>query len=136
MPQKLMNTMILKAQENTQKYGRRPYGVGCLMMGFYNNTVQLYQFMPNATAFPYYSIAIGNRSQSARTYLERNLDEIKTSTKEQAILHGLKALLSSVEKVDKKSVCIAVITKSGVELLEDEKLEPYLSQVQDQMEVE
>eukprot|EP00834_Sanchytrium_tribonematis_P000705 NODE_13_length_54415_cov_0.522424.p39 type:complete len:137 gc:universal NODE_13_length_54415_cov_0.522424:6378-6788(+) len=136
MPQKLMNTMLLKAQENTQTYGRRPYGVGCLIMGYHNDSIQLYQFMPNATAFPYHAVAIGNRSQSARTYLERNMDSIKECTKEEGITHGLKALLSGVEKIDQESVCIAVVTKNGVELLEGEKLAPYLAQVQDQMQVE
>ena len=136
MPQKLMNTMLLKAQENTQRYGRRPYGVGCLIMGYHSGTVQLYQFMPNATAFPFHSIAIGNRSQSARTYLERNLDAIKKCTKEEAIVHGLKSLLSGVEKIDSKSVCIALVSKEGVEILEDAALEPYLNQVQDVMQVE
>eukprot|EP00835_Amoeboradix_gromovi_P003621 NODE_247_length_12991_cov_0.678328.p7 type:complete len:137 gc:universal NODE_247_length_12991_cov_0.678328:4110-3700(-) len=136
MPQKLMNTMLLKAQANTQRYGRRPYGVGCLMLGYHNGAVQLYQFMPNATAFPYHAIAIGNRSQSARTYLERNLDSIKKCTKEEGIIHGLRSLLSGVEKIEPKSVCIAVVSKDGVQMLEDENLEPYLNQVQDQMQTE
>ena len=126
--------MLLKAQENTQRYGRRPYGVGCLMMGYHNGSVQLYQFMPNATAFPYHSIAIGNRSQSARTYLERNLDTIKKSTREEAIIHGLKSLLSGVEKIDEKSVCISIVSKDGVEILEDAALAPYLEQVKDQVQ--
>ena len=136
MPEKLLTSLVLKAQENTQMYGRRPYGVGCLVMGYYNGSVALHQFMPNATAMPHHAIAIGSRSQSARTYLERHLDAIKVSGRDEGIRHGLKALLSGIEQTDAKSVCIAVVTKDGVEMLEDEKVEPFIAQVQDQMLVE
>lgn len=37
-------------------------------------------------------MAIGSRSQSARTYLEKFLDSFKTCTKQELLKHGLKAL--------------------------------------------
>lgn len=36
--------------------------------------------------------AIGNRCQSARTYLEKYITEIETSDREQLILHAVRAL--------------------------------------------
>lgn len=37
-------------------------------------------------------MAIGSRSQSARTYLENHLDEFQTCDTEELIKHGLRAL--------------------------------------------
>lgn len=37
-------------------------------------------------------MAIGARSQSARTYLEKHLDDFLESDLEQLVLHGLRAL--------------------------------------------
>lgn len=37
-------------------------------------------------------MAIGARSQSARTYLERHLDEFPSATREELIRHALRAL--------------------------------------------
>ena len=37
-------------------------------------------------------MAIGARSQSARTYLEKNLDEFADSDLEALVAHGLRAL--------------------------------------------
>lgn len=37
-------------------------------------------------------MAIGSRSQSARTYLERNLEAFKDSSLEELLKHGMRAL--------------------------------------------
>jgi 20S proteasome alpha/beta subunit len=37
-------------------------------------------------------MAIGSRSQSARTYLERNLEAFKETTLEELLKHGMRAL--------------------------------------------
>ena len=37
-------------------------------------------------------MAIGARSQSARTYLEKNFDEFLTADLEKLVAHGLRAL--------------------------------------------
>ena len=37
-------------------------------------------------------MAIGARSQSARTYLERHLDDFSDATREELIRHALRAL--------------------------------------------
>lgn len=37
-------------------------------------------------------MAIGSRSQSARTYLERNLDAFKEASLEELLKHGMRAL--------------------------------------------
>eukprot|EP00124_Ichthyophonus_hoferi_P000553 Ihof_evm6s21 gene=Ihof_evmTU6s21 len=64
-----------KAQVTTQRYGRRPYGVGLLVAGYdKENGPRVYHICPSANYFDCKAMAIGARSQSARTYLERCLD--------------------------------------------------------------
>ena len=57
-------------------------------------------------------MAIGARSQSARTYLEKNLDQFSDSDLEALVAHGLRALRDTlpneVELSNKVSVCVSV----------------------------
>lgn len=53
----------------------------------------IYQTDPSANYFECRAMAIGARSQSARTYLERRLDEVLAcATIEELVLHALRAL--------------------------------------------
>ena len=73
-------------------YGKRPYGVGFLVIGqdvrllhsihVVGLTKQetgphLFEFSPAGTAFEYYAHSIGARSQSAKTYLEKNFESFE-----------------------------------------------------------
>lgn len=70
-------------QDATYKRGR-PFGVGLLVIGYDKTGPHVYQTCPSANYYEYKSQAIGARSQSAKTYLERhfetfddlNLDEL------------------------------------------------------------
>jgi 20S proteasome subunit alpha 6 len=81
-----------KSQIATQRYGRRPFGVGLLIAGYDESGAHIYQTCPSANFFDCKAMAIGARSQSARTYLERNLDKFKDSSVDDLVLHGLRAL--------------------------------------------
>ena len=59
---------------NTQEYGRRPYGVGFLVIGQDNSGPHLYEFSPSGNSYEYYAMSIGARSQSAKTYLEKHYE--------------------------------------------------------------
>jgi 20S proteasome subunit alpha 6 len=76
-------------------YGKRPYGVGFLVIGqdvrlplsihVVELTKQetgphLFEFSPAGTAFEYYAHSIGARSQSAKTYLEKNFESFEDGT--------------------------------------------------------
>lgn len=67
----------VEAQVNTQEYGRRPYGVGFLVIGKDHSGPHLYEFSPSGNSFEYFAMSIGARSQSAKTYLERNFTEFE-----------------------------------------------------------
>lgn len=88
-----------KAQENTQLYGSRPYGVGLLVAGWDETGAHLYEFQPSGSVLEYNGAAIGARSQAARTYLERNLDAIRACTDiELLVVHGLNALRDTLSQ--------------------------------------
>jgi 20S proteasome subunit alpha 6 len=67
--------VYVEAQVNTQEYGRRPYGVGFLVIGQDQGGPHLYEFAPTGTAYEYYAMSIGARSQSAKTYLEKHYEQ-------------------------------------------------------------
>jgi 20S proteasome subunit alpha 6 len=75
MPVSRLVSMIgNKSQIPTQRYGRRPYGVGLLVAGYDDQGPHIYQTCPSANYFDCKAMAIGARSQSARTYLEKHLE--------------------------------------------------------------
>jgi len=56
------------------------------------NGPHIYQTCPSANSFDCKAMAIGARSQSARTYLEKHLDEFGGASYEDLVRHGLRAL--------------------------------------------
>lgn len=70
----------IEAQVNTQEYGRRPYGVGFLVIGQDQTGPHLYEFSPSGNSYEYYAMSIGARSQSAKTYLEKHYERFEDGT--------------------------------------------------------
>ncbi|EMD41011.1 20S proteasome subunit [Gelatoporia subvermispora B] len=95
---RLVSTIADKAQVNTQEYGRRPYGVGFLVIGQDKTGPHLYEFSPSGNSFEYYAISIGARSQSAKTYLEKHYEEFMDCSLEELITHGLHALRETLQQ--------------------------------------
>lgn len=123
-----------KAQENTQSYGSRPYGVGLLVSGYDETGAHLYEFQPSGSVLEYYGAAIGARSQAARTYLERNLDAIReTESLDELIVHGLNALrdtLSQDVELTFKNTSISVVGKdTEFALYDDEQVQQWLDKL-------
>ncbi|KAF2765297.1 N-terminal nucleophile aminohydrolase [Teratosphaeria nubilosa] len=87
-----------RAQTNTQQYGKRPYGVGLLIAGVDQRGPHLFEFQPSGVTQEMIACGIGARSQMARTYLERNMDEFEGSSREELIKHALRALKDSLSQ--------------------------------------
>lgn len=85
-----------RAQTNTQQYGKRPYGVGLLVAGVDELGPHLFEFSPSGMTQEMLACAIGARSQMARTYLERHLEEFEDCGRDDLIKHGLLALKESL----------------------------------------
>jgi len=116
-----------RAQTSTQVYGKRPYGVGLLIAGVDETGPHLFEFQPSGMTQEMVACAIGARSQMARTYLERHLDEFADASREELIKHGLLALKESLSQdkeltVDNASVGVTGTAKDGKRKFESFKL--------------
>lgn len=136
---RLVNMIADKAQINTQEYGRRPYGVGFLVIGTDHVGPHLYEFSPSGASYEFFAVSIGARSQSAKTYLEKHFKEFADCNLEDLIKHGLHALRETLQQ-DKEltinNTSIGIIgapgthDKSGIDgsfrILEGESIDVYL----------
>lgn len=104
-----------RAQTNTQHYGKRPYGVGLLIAGVDAKGPHLFEFQPSGVTQEMVACGIGARSQMARTYLERNLDEFEGSSREELIKHALRALKDSLSQDKELTIDNTSIGVSGVD---------------------
>lgn len=116
-----------RAQTNTQSYGKRPYGVGLLIAGVDDTGPHLFEFQPSGMTQEMVACAIGARSQMARTYLERNLDQFAGSSRDDLIKHALRALKESLSQdkeltVENASVGVIGMGKDGKRKIESFKL--------------
>ncbi|KAI9681772.1 MAG: hypothetical protein M1829_000517 [Trizodia sp. TS-e1964] len=85
-----------RAQTNTQHYGKRPYGVGLLVAGIDSTGPHLFEFQPSGMTQEMAASAIGARSQMARTYLEKHMDQFAAAGRDELVRHGLRALRESL----------------------------------------
>lgn len=83
-----------KAQAKTQIAGKRPYGVGLLVISYDEASgPHVFETCPSANYYEYHAMAIGGRSQSAKTYLERHFETFADMTDPaELIRHAVKAL--------------------------------------------
>ena len=66
---------------------------------------------PSANYYDCKAMAIGARSQSARTYLEKNLDQFADSDLETLVAHGLRALRDTLPNEVELSNKVCIIVK-------------------------
>lgn len=128
---RLVSKLGLKMQACTQRYDRRPFGVGLLIAGFDSKGPHIYQTCPSANYFDCKCMAIGARSQSARTYLEKNLDAFTASNLTELIRHGLLALrecLPNEMELSIKNVSIAIVGRDrSFSLFDDDHVNQWLA---------
>jgi 20S proteasome subunit alpha 6 len=154
---RIVQSIADRAQSNTQIYGKRPYGVGFLVIGKDETGPHLYEFSPAGMAYEYHAHAIGARSQSARTYLEQHHGEFADASLEELIQHGLNALRDTLQQdktLTSLNTSIAIIgppsssslptgiseksplvqKKSNFRILDDDLVEPYLVEMRSRQE--
>jgi len=135
-PAVLMSDLADKHQRTTQTYVRRPFGVGLLVAGMdpQRGSPHLYQTCPSGNLYEFYASAIGARSQSARTYLEKHYETFAESDKDDLIVHALQALVGCVsgdDELTKENGSIAIVGKDqNYTLLEGDALQPYLDRLE------
>ncbi|KAH9843662.1 20S proteasome subunit [Rhodofomes roseus] len=141
---RLVSSIADKAQVNTQEYGRRPYGVGFLVIGQDKNGPHLYEFSPSGNSYEYYAMSIGARSQSAKTYLEKHYESFVDCTLEDLIRHGLHALRETLQQdkeltINNTTIGIVgpvgahenqLLAEGSFRILEGEPIQVYLNTMQ------
>ncbi|XP_065843573.1 proteasome subunit alpha type-1-like [Oscarella lobularis] len=130
---RLVASVGSKLHNPTMFYGGRPYGVGLLVAGYDDTGPYIYQTCPSANYYDCKAMAIGSRSQSGRTYLERHLGAFSEASLEELIVHGLRALnetLPSESELSNKNCSIGIVGKDQpFKILEDDDVAPYLDQM-------
>lgn len=144
---RVVDSLADRAQYNTMDYGKRPYGVGFLIIGVDSTGPHLYEFSPTANCFEYYAMSIGARSQSAKTYLERKFEEFPEASLEDLVLHGLYALRDTLPQnkdLELDQVSVAVVGPGAdadvnspearrgekFRVVEGEELKPYMDRLE------
>ncbi|KAJ6665083.1 hypothetical protein lerEdw1_005314 [Lerista edwardsae] len=121
---------IQETQIPTQRYGRRPYGVGLLIAGFDDMGPHIFQTCPSANYFDCKAMSIGARSQSARTYLERHMTAFSDCNLNELVKHGLRALretLPAEQDLTTKNVSIGIVGKDmEFTIYDDDDVAPFL----------
>ena len=121
-------------QQCTQAYVRRPYGVGLLVAAYDQTGPHLYMTEPSGNYYEYVAMAIGSRSQTSRTYLEREFENFAECSRDDLIKYALKALAVSLAgdtELDTKSASIAVVGVDGpFQILEGPVLQKYLDAIE------
>ena len=137
--ERLVKHISDKSQIHTQQYGSRPYGVGLLVIGYDVNGPHLFETSPSANYFDYYAQAIGARSQSAKTYLEKKYKEFPKCSKDNLIKHSLHALNETLGKNEEdvltgENCSVAIVGKDQTfEIIRGEKLQNILDNLTDDM---
>lgn len=127
---RLVTQVADKAQVCTQRSWKRPYGVGLLVGGYDSTGAHLYYTCPSGNYFEYKAMAMGARSQAAKTYLERKFETFEDATLDELIQHALTALKESCTEGDlnSKNCSLAIVgLDRPLEILEDDAIQPYIT---------
>ena len=97
----------------TQKSNKRPYGVGLLVAGADKSGVHLYETKPDGNFYEYFALAIGQRCQSAKTYLEKHFQTFPDASLNELIDHAIRAIKASAQEkeINGDNVNIAYVGK-------------------------
>ena len=100
-------------RSKTAHPAKRPFGVGMLVGAVDEAGTHLYETCPSGNFFEYFAIAIGDRNQSAKTYLEKNFESFRSLGADELIKHGIRAMKASAQDVDvnEHNISIAVVGK-------------------------
>eukprot|EP00056_Hartaetosiga_gracilis_P016263 m.4504 g.4504 ORF g.4504 m.4504 type:complete len:240 (-) comp3906_c0_seq1:72-791(-) len=133
---RLVSAVADKMQKCTQIWTRRPYGVGLLVAGHDEKGPHVYEVEPDANYYDCKSMAIGSRSQSARTYLERNMQEIADSDRDGLIRHALLALRECVpsdSELNHENTHIAIVGEGeSLTMLSEDVVAPFLDALEEE----
>lgn len=126
-----------KCQVSTQRASKRPYGVGLLIAGYDKTGPHLYQTCPSGNYYEYYAMAIGSRSQSGKTFLERTFEKYKDFDLDTLIKHAMLALRETVSsakdtELTLENTAISIVgADTPFTVYENDDVKPYLDMIEE-----
>jgi 20S proteasome subunit alpha 6 len=132
---RLCGIISSRSQRNTQQYGRRPYGVGVIVGSYDGDEPHLYYLCPSGNTYDYLAHAIGARSQSAKTYLEKMYEQFPDCSSDDLVKHALRSLRESVQDkekgltVDNCVVCV-VGKDTPFHIVAEDKMKAFLAELE------
>jgi len=131
---RLATDLADRHQRTTQTYVRRPYGVGLLVASYDKSGPHIHQTCPSGNVHECYATAIGARSQSGRTYLEKHYESFGDAGREEMILHALRALVGCVSgdaELNAENGSVAIVGKDEkFTIIEGADLQVYLDKLE------
>jgi len=109
---RLVSQVADMSQQKTQNSSKRPFGVGMLVGGVDEKGPHLFETCPSGNYFEYHAMAIGGRSQAAKTYLEKHFETFPKADSDALIRHALEAMnktTASDASLTVKNTSVAVI---------------------------
>merc|ERR1712113_924967 len=113
---RLVSQVADMSQQKTQNSSKRPYGVGLLVAGVDEKGPHLFETCPSGNFFEYYAMAIGGKSTSAKTYLEKHFESFKDADVGQLLQHAVEAMnktTGSDQNLTVKNTAVAIIGPDG-----------------------
>ena len=98
--ERLIATIAKKSQTKTCHPSKRPFGVGLLVGSVDQAGTHLFETCPSGNYYEYISFAIGDKCQSAKTYLEKNFEGFAGLDGNALITHGIKAMRASAAETE------------------------------------
>lgn len=98
--ERLVVKIAKKAQAKTCASSKRPFGVGLLVGAIDEAGTHLFETCPSGNYYEFVGMAIGDRCQSAKTYLEKHFESLAAVSREQLIKHGIAAMKASAQDTD------------------------------------
>ena len=98
--ERLISIIGKKSQHKTAHGAKRPFGVGMLVGSIDQAGTHLFETCPSGNFYEYTSMAIGDKCQSAKTYLERNFTTFNGLDGDALIAHGVKAMKASAAETE------------------------------------
>lgn len=134
---RLVNQIADKSQAKTQNSSKRPYGVGLLIGGVDETGPHLFETCPSGNYYEYYAMAIGGRSTSAKTYLEKHFESFADMDLDGLLQFALNAMNKTTTGSDStltaKSVSVAVLGVGENEkfrLLKEDDIQKYIEKIE------
>jgi len=111
--ERIITKISKKAQAKTAHPSKRPFGVGLLVGAIDEAGTHIFETCPSGNYFEYKAMAIGDRCQSAKTYLEKNFENFENDSLDDLIKHGIEALRASAQDVDltEHNVSVGILGK-------------------------